>query len=188
MMRIGILSASVAALAAGPAAAASGPFFSLGNSDFVVLIAFTCFVAVLVYAKVPGMLAGILDKRAVAIRAELEAARALRDEAKTVLASYERKNREVREQADRIVATAREDAIAAAEAAKADLKRSIARRIAAAEEQIATAEAAAVRAVRERAVAIAVAAAGDVLARQMTAEEGAALVDASIAEVGARLN
>jgi F-type H+-transporting ATPase subunit b len=188
MKRIVVLPAVIAAFAAGPAAAASGPFFSLGNSNFVVLIAFICFVAVLVYAKVPGMLAGMLDKRAVTIRAELDAARTLRDEAKSVLASYERKNREVREQADRIVATAREDAVAAAEAAKADLKRSIARRIAAAEEQIATAEAAAVRAVRERAIAVAVAAAGDVLAKQMTAEDGASLVDASIAEVGAKLN
>lgn len=176
------------ALVASPAMAASGPFFSLGNSDFVVLIAFAVFVGVLVYAKVPGLLSGLLDKRAETIRAELEAARALRDEASSLLSSYERKSREVAEQADRIVATARDDAMAAAEAAKADLKRSIERRLAAAEEQIAQAEAQALREVRERAVALAIGAAGDVLAKQMTAETADKLIEASIADVGARLN
>jgi F-type H+-transporting ATPase subunit b len=175
-------------LTATPAFAASGPFFSLGNTDFVVLIAFIVFVGVLVYAKVPGMLTGLLDKRAETIRTELEAARAMRDEASSLLASYERKSREVAEQADRIVAGARNDAMAAAEAAKADLKRSIDRRLAAAEEQIAQAEAAALRDVREKAVALAVLAAGDVLSKQMTAETADKLIEASISDVGTRLN
>ena len=39
MKKLSILSALVAPLAASPAFAASGPFFSLGNTDFVVLIA-----------------------------------------------------------------------------------------------------------------------------------------------------
>lgn len=173
---------------AGPALAASGPFFSLGNSDFVVTIAFLLFVGILLYVKVPALVAGFLDKRAATIQAELDTARALREEAKTLLASYERKQRDVQAQADRIVASAREDAVAAAEQAKQELQVAIARRLKAAEDQIASAEAAAVREVRERAVVVAVAAAGDVLAKQMTAETADALVDASIAEVGARLH
>lgn len=187
MMRSLIL-ITIASLSATPAAAASGPFFSLGNSDFVVSIAFIVFVGVLVYAKVPSMLTGLLDKRAATIAAELEAARAMRDEASSLLASYERKSREVSEQAERIIATARADAMAAAEAAKADLKRSIERRLAAAEDQIAQAEASALREVRDRAIALAVGAAGDVLAKQLTAEGADALIEASIADVGTRLN
>ena len=175
-------------LGAGPALAASGPFFSLGNSNFVVLLAFIAFVGVLLYAKVPGMLGGMLDKRAETIRAELEAARALREEANSLLASYERKSREVKDQAERIVAAARADALAAAEAAKAEIQRSVARRVAAAEDQIAQAEASAIRAVREQAIAVAIGAAGEVLARQMTTASSAALIDEAIAEVGARLN
>jgi F-type H+-transporting ATPase subunit b len=175
-------------LAATPAAAASGPFFSLGNSDFVVLIAFLLFVGILVYFKVPGIVGGLLDRRAAAIRTELDTARALREEAKELLASYERKSREVKAQAERIVAAARDDAQIAADAARAELAANIARRLRAAEEQIAAAEADAVRAVRERAIAVAVAAAGDVLARQATAESAAASIDAAIAEVGARLH
>lgn len=44
--------------AASPALAASGPFFSLGNTDFVVLLGFIVFIAVLFYFKVPGMIGG----------------------------------------------------------------------------------------------------------------------------------
>lgn len=173
---------------AGPALAASGPFFSLGNTDFVVLIAFIVFVAVLFYFKVPSMIGAMLDKRAETIKAELDEARALREEAQTVLASYERKQKEVKAQAERIVAKAREDATAAAEQAKADLARSISRRLAAAEDQIASAEAAAIKEVRDRAVDIAVAAANEVIAKQMTAAEGNRLIEAAIKDVDAKLH
>lgn len=173
---------------ASPAMAATGPFFSLGNTNFIVSIAFILFVAVLLKFGVPGMLTGMLDKRAEQIKADLDEARALREEAKAVLASYERKKKEVQEQADRIVASAKEEATAAAEQAKVDLANSIARRLAAAEDRIASAEASAVRAVREQAVAIAVAAAGDVLAKQATAESASASIDAAITQVGAKMH
>lgn len=180
-----VLALSVAAT---PALAASGPFFSLGNTNFVVLIAFVGFLALLVYMGVPKKITGMLDARAATIKAELEEARALREEAKTILASYERKAKEVQEQSDRIVAGAKDEAMAAAAKAKAELKASIARRLQAAEEQIASAEAAALRQVRERAVTVAVAAAGEVLAKQMTAEGAKASIDAAIAQVGERLH
>lgn len=176
------------AMAPGVGRAASGPFFSLGNTNFVVLLAFILFVGVLVYFKVPGLIGGLLDRRAAQIRADLDEARALREEAQALLASFERKSREVKEQAERIVARARDDARAAAEVAKEELKRTIARRVADAEDQIRAAEDAALRDLRDRAITVAVAAAGDVLARQMTEAGAAALIDGAIAEVEARLN
>ena len=48
-------------LAATPALAASGPFFSLANTNFVVLLAFILFVGILLYAKVPARLTSALD-------------------------------------------------------------------------------------------------------------------------------
>lgn len=175
-------------LSASPALAASGPFFSLGNTDFVVLLGFLVFVGLLVYLKVPARLMGMLDARAATIKAELDEARALREEAKSILATYERRQKEVQEQAERIVASARDEALASAEQAKAELQRAIARRMAAATDQIASAEASAIRQVREQAVAVAIAAAGDVLSRQMTAEAAAASIDEAIAQVEARLH
>lgn len=175
-------------LAAGPAMAATGPFFSLRNTDFIVLLGFLLFVGILLYYKVPALLAGLLDKRAATIRAELEEARALREEAKDILATYEQKSRDVQQQADAIVAAAKRDAISAAEQAKADLEASITRRLRAAEEQIASAESAALRQVKDRAVAVAMAAAGEVLARQFGDSERTALADAAIADVETRFH
>jgi F-type H+-transporting ATPase subunit b len=177
-----------ASLLATPALAASKPFFSLGNTNFIVLLGFLLFVGILVYAKVPAKVTSMLDARAVQIRADLEEAKALREEAQTILASYERKQKDVQAQAERIVASARDEAMAAAAQAKEDLKVSIARRLAAAEDRIASAEAGALREVREKAVAVAVAAAGDLLAKQMTAETADAMIDASLAQVDARLH
>ncbi|MDX1744211.1 MAG: F0F1 ATP synthase subunit B [Ruegeria sp.] len=174
--------------AASPALAAKGPFFSLANTDFVVFLGFIVFIAVLFYFKVPGMIGGALDKRADGIKSELDEARALHEEARSLLASYERKQREVQSQADAIVAAAKEDAVLAAEQAKADLERSIARRLAAAQDQIASAEASAVKEVRDQAVTVAVSAANAVLAKQMTAAQANKLIDASIEDVGEKLH
>lgn len=180
--------AAALALAASPALAATGPFVSLHNTNFVVLLAFILFLAILAYYKVPGKIAEMLDKRAAGIRDELNEARALREEAQTVLASFERKQKDVQAQADRIVATAREEAAQAAEEAKADLEKSIARRLTAAEDQIASAQAAAVKDVRDRAITIAVAAARDVMSKQLTKADSAKLVDESIAQVETKLH
>lgn len=174
--------------AATPALAAEGPFFSLYNTEFVVLISFLLFAGVVVYLKVPGLIGGLLDKRADGIRADLEEARALREEARKVLADYERRQKEVQASADRIVAKAREEATAAAEQAKADIAASVKRRLEAAEGQIGAAEAAAVRAVRERAVAVAVGAAAEILSGQMTKAESNRLIDDAIDQAGSRLN
>ena len=90
-------------ISASPALAAPGPFFSLSNTDFIVVLAFLLFIAILIYFKVPALLAGMLDKRAEGIRSELDEARAIREEAQTLLASYERKQQEVKAQSQRIV-------------------------------------------------------------------------------------
>ena len=176
------------ALAASPAAAATGPFVSLKNTDFVVLIAFLIFVGILLYFKVPSKVGELLDKRAHAIKADLDEARALREEAQSLLASYERKQKEVQEQADRIVANAKEEAQAAAQTAKDEIKASVARRLAGAEDQIASARAAAVKEIKDQAVMVAVAAAKDVMARQMDAAAANALIDESINTVDAKLH
>ncbi|MGB0900549.1 F0F1 ATP synthase subunit B [Halocynthiibacter sp.] len=177
------------ALAASPAFAAGDiPFFSLFNTDFVVVIAFLAFVGILLVAKVPGMLGGQLDARAEGIQSELNEARALREEAQTLLASYERKQEEVKEQASRIVAHAKMEAEEAAELAKEELKSSITRRLQAAEDQITSAQEAAVKEVRDRAVSVAVGAASDMIVKNMTAADGNALIDAAISETETRLN
>lgn len=185
-MRYAILFGAL--IAASPAAAATGPFFSLHNTNFIVLLAFLLFLAVLVYFKVPGMIAGMLDKRAEQIQSELNEAKSLREEAQALLASYERKQKEVQGQADRIVETAKKEAADAAEQAKVDLAASIQRRLAAAEDQIASAEASAVKEVKDRAVTVAIAAAREVIAKQVKAADANKMVDDAIATVEQKLH
>ena len=187
-VRTGLTALTVTVLASPAFAAGDKPFFSLKNTDFVVLLGLIVFIGILLYFKVPTLINGMLDNRAEGIKSELDEARALREEAQSLLASYERKQKEVQEQADRIVAAAREEARLAAEQARADLAKSLERRMAAAEDQIASAESAAVKAVRDQAVTIAIGAAQDVIAKQMTASEGNSLIDSAIAEVESRLH
>lgn len=179
---------TVLTVAATPAFAATGPFFSLRNTDFIVLLSFLVFVGILLYFRVPALIGKLLDRRAEGIRADLAEARRLRDEAHEIYASYERRQREVKGQADEIVANAKREAIAQADKAKADLAQSIKRRLKAAEDQIASAEAEAVRAVRNRAVQVAVAAASDVLMRQTAEADRRAGIDRAIDDVARHLN
>ncbi|MFV2001714.1 MAG: F0F1 ATP synthase subunit B [Paracoccaceae bacterium] len=173
---------------AGPVWAAPGPFISLFNTNFVVILAFGLFVGVIFYLKVPGLLTGLLDKRAQGIRDELNAARALREEAQTILASYERKQKEVAAQAERIVQHARGEAMEAAQKAKDDLKASIERRLAAAQDQILSAQTKAVKELRDSAAQLAIAAASDVIAAKMSAADADALIDDAIKTVQSKLN
>ena len=173
---------------ASPAFASGGPFLSLHNTNFVVMISFLVFVAILLWAKVPAKIGAMLDARADQIKAELAEAKALREEARALLSSYEKKQKEVQEQSARIVAHAKEEAEAAAAQAKADLKVTIARRLAAADDQLASAQSSAIRQVREQAIAVAVSVAGEVLAKQANATSQAASIDAAIAQVEAKLH
>lgn len=175
-------------LMAGPALAATGPFFSLKNTDFVVLLGFIVFIGVLLYFKVPSMITGLLDQRADGIKSELDEARALREEAQALLASYERKQAEVSAEADRIVTQAKEQAALAAEQAKEELKSTIARRLQTAEEQIASAEAEAVKAVRDQAVNVAIAAASEVIAGKISTQQGNKLIEDAIGQVQQKLH
>lgn len=160
----------------------------LNNTEIVVAIGFLIFLAVLGYYKVPSLILGKLDERAVKIKADLDEAKALREEAQALLASFERKQKEVAQQAEDIVAMAKLDAEKAAAAAKEDIQRSVARRVQTATEQIAAAEKAAVRQIKDRAVNVAVAAAADVIRDRIRPEDAAALVESSIATVGAKLH
>ncbi|NRB01892.1 MAG: F0F1 ATP synthase subunit B [Rhodobacteraceae bacterium] len=183
-----LLTTAAFALTTTPAFAAKGPFFSLANTDFIVLISFLIFIGVLVYFKVPGMIGGMLSARADGIQAELNEARALREEAQKLLAEYERKQKEIQGHAEKIVAQAKADAEAAAETAKADLENTVTRRIAAAEDQIASAQASVVKEVRDEAARVAISVARDVIAKQLTAASANKLIDESIDTVGAKLH
>jgi F-type H+-transporting ATPase subunit b len=160
----------------------------LYDTYFVVALSFVFFVAILYRYKIHHMLLSSLDARAERIRAELDEAKRLREEAQTLLASYEQRQREIEGEAAQMVEQAKRDAKESAEAMKQDALGAIDRRVKAANEQLAASEAAAIRAVKDRAVAVAVAAASDVLRQNLSADAVNASIDDAIAVAGQRLN
>jgi F-type H+-transporting ATPase subunit b len=160
----------------------------LENTDVVVGIAFVLFIGVLWYFNVHNLLARALDRRADRIRGELDEARRLREEAQSLLASYERKQKEVDGQVQDIISHARTEAEESAAQARKDLEVSIQRRLRAAEEQIQSAEDSALRSVRDEAIRVAVAAAGEAIAKNMSPEARAKLTDEGIRTVSAKLH
>ena len=95
---------------------------------------------------------------------------------------------EAMEQAERILATARADAAAAADQAKTDLTESVARRMAAAEERISTAQASAEKEVRDAAIKVAIEAASEVISNQLSAPDANKLIDLGISEIENKLH
>jgi F-type H+-transporting ATPase subunit b len=160
----------------------------LGMAEFWVAVAFVAFVAILVYYKVPALIAKALDDRAEAIRKELDEARRLREEAQNLLADYQKKHRNVGQEAEAIVDQARREAEALAQETRASLKTTLERRTRLAEDKIARAEAQAVDEVRATAIDVAAAAAEKILREKMTGSGGAALIDQSIRDLKGRLN
>lgn len=157
------------------------------DATFWAFIALLIFFGIVVYFKVPGMIAKILDDRIAKIGADLEEARRLREDAQALLAEYERKRKAAEGEAEEIVAAAREEAERMTAEAEAALEDMVARRTKAVEDKIAQAEAQAVAEVQARSADVAIEAARLLLADQVK-ENGAALVDQSIKDVASQLN
>lgn len=160
----------------------------LRTAEFWVAVSFVGFLVILIYYKIPALLAKALDERAAAIRKELDEARRLRDEAQNLLNDYQKKYRNAGLEAESIIEQARGEAEAYAKETRASLAESLERRTRQAEEKIARAEAQAVDEVRAAAVDTALAAAERILREKASGAAGAALIDDSIRGLKGRLN
>ena len=158
----------------------------LADPEFWVLVAAVIFVAA-VWKPARKALLGSLDERAARIRAELDEATKLREEAEQLLAHYQQREREAAGEAEAIVARAREEAERIAAQSSRDLDDALVRRQRLAEERIAQAEAKALDEIRAVAVDVAIGAAREVIVAQIDEERGAALLDAAIAALPQRL-
>jgi F-type H+-transporting ATPase subunit b len=160
----------------------------LMEAETWVAIAFVIFLGILAYVGVHRTILNTLDKRSARIKSELDEARALRDEAKKLLAEYQNKKGEAQREADAIIAGAKADAERLAAEADVKLQDFVARRTKMAESKIAQAEAQAVADVRAAAAEAAVTAAEKVLTQAATGKVADALVTQGIADVQKKLN
>jgi F-type H+-transporting ATPase subunit b len=158
------------------------------DATFWATVGLVLFLGLMVYLKVPGMVSRSLDARADKIKAELEEARRLREEAQQLLAEYQRKRREAEKEAQDIVDAAKREAASLVEEARQKSEDYVARRTILAEQKIGQAERDAVNEVRGRAVDLAVEAARRVLADTADAKRNADLFESSLSELRARLN
>ncbi len=155
------------------------------DTTFWVAVSFFMFIALLVYFAIPRKIVAALDRRAESIKQELAEARRLREEAQSILAEYQRKQRDAETEAKDIIAQAEREARAYAEEARQQFDEMLNRRMRLADDKIARAEAQAVAEVRNRAVDASVEAASQIIAERLDAGKASELVRQSVAQLKA---
>ncbi len=153
-----------------------------------VAIGFVIFLALLAYLRAHGRIVNALDQRQARIKAELDEATRLREEAQALLAEFEGKGRAVESEAEAIVAGAKAEAERLAAEAKVRVEEFVARRTKMAETKIAQAEAQALADVRSAAADAAVAAAGKILATAAKGEVAGNLLAKGIEDIRKKFN
>ena len=147
-----------------------------------VLIAFILFFAIF-GRKLWTVLAQMLDDRGARIRADLDEAARLRQEAEAMLRDAEARRAEAQRDAQALIQGAKAEAERVAVAAAAEAEASARRREQMALDRIAAAEKAAVDEVRLTAAEVATAAARQVIAEGLSADADARLIDQAIAQL-----
>lgn len=160
----------------------------LQTPEFWVLVAFVIFMGIAAYAGAFTKMIDALDRRGRLVRAELDEAKRLREEAAAVLADYKRKSQEAEREAEAMIAAAREEAERTAKDAHERMTDFVARRTAAAEAKIAQAEIQATQDVRAAAAEAAVRVSETILREQVRGPLGQELVTRGLGEVKAKLH
>ncbi len=160
----------------------------LYEAEFWVAVGFIVFLALLGFVGMHRQLAKALDDRAARIKAELDDARRLREEAAKLLAEYERKRHEAETEAALIVSGAKADAERMALEAKTKLDEFVSRRTKLAESKIAQAEIQAMAEVKAAAADAAAAAAEKILRDTAKGDVAQKLLDSSIADIKNKFN
>jgi F-type H+-transporting ATPase subunit b len=158
------------------------------EAEFWVAVAFVLLMGVFAYVGVHRTLLTALDHRAERIKAELDDASRLKDEANKLLAEYQARRASAEREAEEIISSAKADAERIAAEAKTKMEDFVARRTKTAESKIALAEAQAVADVRAAAANAAVTAASTILSQSVKGSVADDLLTKGIAEVKAKLN
>jgi F-type H+-transporting ATPase subunit b len=153
-----------------------------------VAVAFVVLMVLFGYLGVFKKAMVALDHRADRIKAELDDAMRIKQEAAKLLADYKARSASAEREAADIIANARSEAERIASEAKAKVEDFVARRTKAAEGKIAQAEAQAIADVRAAAANAAVAAASTVLSQTVKGPVADDLLAKGIAEVSQKLN
>ena len=158
------------------------------EAEFWVAVAFVLFLLILAKFGVHRKVLGALDERRAGIKADLDEAQRLRDEAKAMLADAERKRQAAQQEAEGIIEGARAEAERLAGEAKQKVEEFLARRTKMAEAKIAQAEAQALADVRAAAAEAATGAAERILTQTAKGSVAEDLIQRGLADVRNKLN
>lgn len=153
-----------------------------------VAVAFVILMALFAYLGIHKTVLKALDHRSERIKAELDDARRLKDEAAKLLAEYKTRRASAEREAEEIISAARAEAERIAAEAKTKMEDFVVRRTKTAESKIALAEAQAVADVRAAAADAAITAASTILSQSVKGSVADDLLAKGIAEVKAKLN
>ena len=158
------------------------------DPTFWVLVAFVSFIILLIYFKVPRMLTDALDTRAHKIKADLDEADSILKEAQSLLALYQKKQREADDEAQRIITQARADAETIVQNGMLSLEDQLNRREKMAADRIKQAESSAITEVRSRTVDIAMEATHGLLSKKLPEARAELLLKTAITDLPKKLN
>jgi F-type H+-transporting ATPase subunit b len=158
------------------------------DAEFWVAASFFIFIGILLYVGVHKKVAEALDHRRDRIKAELDEARRLREEAQALLAHYRQKQKEAEGEAAAILTSAKADAERMTLEAEAKMSEFVARRTKMAEAKIAQAESQALADVRAAAADTAVSAAERILKDTAKGHLADDLLASGIEDVKDKLN
>ena len=158
------------------------------DAEFWVAASFFIFLAILGYVGVHKKIAEALDHRRDRIKAELDEGQRLRQEAQTLLAHYQQKQKEAESEAAAILTNAQADAERMTREAEVKMNEFLARRTKMAENKIAQAEAQALADVRAAAADAAVQAAEKILRETAKGKVAEDLLARGIEDVKSKLN
>jgi F-type H+-transporting ATPase subunit b len=156
--------------------------------EFWVAVAFFILMGVFAYLGVHRTVLTTLDHRHDRIKAELDDARRIKEEAAKVLEQYKARRASAEREAAEIITGAKAEAERIASEAKAKMEDFVARRTKTAENKIALAEAQALADVRAAAADAAIAAASTILSQSVNGEVADDLLAKGIQDVRTKLN
>ncbi|MBS1239473.1 MAG: synthase subunit [Proteobacteria bacterium] len=150
------------------------------NAGGYVALAMIVVLGIMLWARVPALIAKALDAKIAGIREQLDTAAQLRQEAEALKADYEKKARDADKDIAALKDAAEKQAADIVAKAKDDATQLIARHTALAASKIEAAERSAIEALRARAATAAALAARDLIAESHDAAADRKLVDKAI--------
>lgn len=157
------------------------------NEAFWVGFSFVVFIA-LIAKPVGRFMAQALDNRAKIIQSELDEVLRLKEEAQELLASYQRKQKEIKQESENIIKSAKEEAALIAKESEKELDKALNSRIEMAMQKMSNYEASVINQIRRNSIDIAVGSVRAMILEHLNKEKAEELINQATLEINKKLH